>query len=449
MDTALPAPWDTELNNITEKNIYRTITGTLGNVDYHYVATIPLAQADYNDSAPNDEIGLNRTIESEVFYPPPKDLIGIVRHPNGFLIGFTGGSADIGDEEDATPRDIYFSEPYRPHAWNPGNVLTVQHPIKGLGLFGTSVAICTQGFPYIATGIRPESMVLTKAETSEPCLSSRRGVVSMDYGVFYPSQNGLLLVNQNGFQNATKDLITKEEWLGDYFPQLFIAGRYQSQYVAMYSQTKGIMFAPDEPQAALIELDGYINTPNIQTDDVTGELLSIADGVIYDWNPVRGIPVVAQWECKEFDVPKPVNFGAARIIFDSNVGVVDPGIVAEYQAWNDLRFAAAPLAPLNFAPLGVVQQFDPQDGTWPPLPENKNTLHFGPLFAVNNLGANAEVTFELYANGKLVMIKQVINDRPFKLPGGFKATRWYFRIRTNVPVLSVKIAETGKELAQV
>ena len=97
----------------------------------------------------------------------------------------------------------------------------------------------------------------------------------------------------------------------------------------------------------------------------------------------------------------------------------------------------------------MVRKFDPQDGSWPPLPEAKNTLQAGPLFNTTNLGALAEVTFELYANGKLVMIKQVTNDKPFKLPGGFKATRWYFRIRTNVPVLSVKLAETGKELALI
>lgn len=486
MATTPPVPWDTESAIIT-KRIYRTITGTLGNVDFHFIADIPLAQTSYADNVPTSEAGLNYTVQSELWFPPPKNLIGIVLHPNGFLVGFTGGTADTNDEEDATIRDIYFSDPYRPHAWNPGNVLSTDHPVRGLGVFGTSIAVATLGHPYVLTGIQPQSIVPTKAETPEPCVSSRRGLVSMPYGVLFPTDKGLTLIGPSGISNITKQLITKDEWVGTYTPSLFRAARYQNQYIAFYSRSKAILFSPDEANVAFSTLEGYWDNDAIQEDPYSGDVYITRDNIVYNWNPPNGVPSTVDWVCKEFETPSPVNFGAARIIYDTEIAEISEEVVAQYTEWNQSRYDAGPLAPLNFSVTNGVEPLDPGDNTWPPLPENKNAAHFGPLINItqytggydvsvqaeesaetviggsNNTGsivdglgtagsANVDVNsieFLLYANGRLVFVKNVTNTDPFKLPSGYLATRWSFRIRTSANVLSVKLAETGKELAGV
>lgn len=468
---ALPIqPWLGE-GHITHKRLYRTVVGAMDTVDYHFVHEMAFNAITYTDNNPTYKVGSNRTLESEFFYPPPKNLIGIVAHPNGFFVGFGGGRAGAGDaDEDATARDIYFSFPYRPHAWSPLNVISTQHVIKGLGVFGTSIIVCTQGYPYIMTGIRPESMVLTKANAAEPCVSTRRGIVSMPYGVVFPTQNGLVVVNSSGFTDMTKQVIGRNEWITDYVPHQFHAARYQQQYIALDKLNQGLMLAPDDSDSLVVNLADYAGSHRIQSDFQTGNVIIIRDNAIYKFNPPQGVPLLSEWISKEFDTPKPVNFGAARIIFESEGIFIKPDELAEFIAWNAKRYAAGALAPVNsFAVNGVSLQ-NPNDGTWPPLEETKNATQYGPLFNISRIIAGhqrtplqwqeeigagdvesptEEVEFSLFANGKLVFLKTVHDTKPFRLPSGYKATRWAFRIRTRVPVLSVKIAETGKELAAV
>jgi hypothetical protein len=475
MDAAPKAPWDTE-SLIDKKNIYRTIAGALGTVDYHLVATVALNVLVYSDNFTTEEVALNRTIQSEFWYPPPKDLIGIVAHPNGFLIGFGGGSADVGNEEDVTARDIYFSEPYRPHAWNPQNVLSTEHVIKGFGIFGTSAVVPTTGHPYILSGIRPESMVMIKAETPEPCLSDRRGIVSMPYGVLYPTDTGLILASPSGFDNITKDLVSKEKWLADYTPTNFRAAREQNQYVAFYTKTSGIMLSPHEPLATFIEITGYWDNTSLQTDPSSGDLYLVDDGVIYNWSPPHGIPITQDWWSREYDLPKPVNFGAARIIFGRVGSGISPEELEDVIDWNDKRYAAGPLAPINSFVLGGVEKLDPEDGSWPPHPETKNTHQSGPLVKIGRRQLETQppanqweigyapddpdpddpdvlletaVQFMVYANGRLIISRTVTDNKPFTLPSGFKAARWSFRVRTTADIQSIKIAETGAGLLEV
>ena len=450
---------DASERNIVSINIYRTITSVTGSVDYHLVDTIPSTQTTYSDTKATNEISGNRIIESETWAEPPPGLIGIVAHPNGFLIGFDG-------------RDLYFSEPYRPHAWPAGYVLSTQDYIKGLGIYGTSVAVCTAGFPYIASGIRPDGISMTKAQTADPCLSNRRGVVSMPFGVYYPSDNGLMLISQGGFINATKKLITKTEWQRDYSPSQIRAVRWQSQYVGFYELDAGFMFAPDEPVAAFVELDSVWRHQAIQTDIFTGAVLLLQDKVVYEWNPAFGFPVNYTWKSKEFITPKPVNFSACKFEFNGGVRVT-PEEIADLTDFNIQRFgiivndslpddpptdARYPLNPMNFGPLASVRKIETLPAFIPPppiLPENRAPFHRSPLYptwiyepgqggtAVNSL------TFNLYADDELIHTVAIEDEDMYRLPDGFKSKMWNFEFIGNVHIKSFKVAETGKELAKL
>jgi hypothetical protein len=205
---------DGKIRRLLKKNIYRTITAN-GTADYHFVDSIGLNETSFVDRWPTDVVALNFTLESEDWAEPPEGLSGLVEHPNGFFVGFVG-------------RDLHFSQPYRPHAWPEGYTLSTLADIVGIGIFGTTLVVCTDSFPYLATGVHPRAIALTKNDTAEPCVS-RYGIVSMPFGVYYPSPNGLILASSRGLVNATKELMTKEEWQGRYQVQAFDAARYQSQ----------------------------------------------------------------------------------------------------------------------------------------------------------------------------------------------------------------------------
>lgn len=57
------------------------------------------------------------------------------------------------------------------------------------------------------------------------------------------------------------------------------------------------------------------------------------------------------------------------------------------------------------------------------------------------------VTVELYADGKMVISKQVEDDEVFSMPDGYEARQWQVGIKTaGKPVVSVHIAESAEEL---
>ena len=460
LSNMLVGPVDEKDRKLASKNIYRTVPSTTGTAAYHFVGTVSIKTQVYFDRAPDSEISLNYILESTNWFPPPEDLKGLTAHPNGFFIGYVG-------------RDIYFSEPYRPHAWNPSYVISTIGDIVGFGIFGTTVVVCTTSYPHTMNGIHPGAIVMTQHDTPEPCLS-RYGIVSMPFGVYYPGPNGLMLASSSGLQNATKQLMTKEEWQNRYQVKTFDGARYQSQYVAFYTKTKGIMFAPDEQLAALVDLDltGGDAEPDqmdtIFTDEYSGKTFLLSSCDMYEWNPVSGASLEFDWTSMEFDASDPVNFGASRIIWYSNYTPPTEEQTWAWRVYNTSRIAAAPLMPMNFNvtngvnvipglvyDLGIitdpeVNQVKVQEHL-DAFEQIKQAFHWGPLVWTPVIGEKwpntPYVIMELIANETVVFTQEIINTDMFRLPSGFKATRFKIRLRSNINIQSVKVAETGRELA--
>lgn len=427
MDTSLPAG---DRPSITgwSKRIYRTVTGVSGTAAYHFVyeETNFSGLSSYNDSNATDDVALNDTCESFYWQPPPSTLRGIVAHPSGFLVGYDG-------------RDIYFSEPYRPHAWPPGYVLSTEHDIVGLGVFGNSVAVMTTGFPYIISGSHPGAMVSIKHNASEPCLSTK-SIVEMPFGVYYASQNGLQLLTAGGVQNATQQLITRDEWETQYDLSTLAAARYNDYYIGFYTDTDGFMFAPSEPNAVFTQLRDHWNIDSLQTDTETGKTVVLKDNVVSEWNHPQGESKLYTWKSKRFVLPRPDNWGAFRVysyILDEEIADGDARV-----AFNDERITY-PLDTLASTTLGTARKYGiPNSSQY----ENKSPLG-GTVLA--SLSSIYSVSFNLYADGELVFTGLVDSDNMFRLPTGYKATRYEIEIIGNAPVTSVKVASNGKELARI
>ena len=438
MDTAVTEPTQ---RNITKKRIYRTVSG-YSSAEFFYVAEIDLATASYNDTATDVVVSRNNVLESSQWLPPTSSIQGAAVMPNGFFVAWDD-------------RNVYMSESYRPHAWPPPYDLSTEYPILGAGVFGQSIGIVTEGNPYIGTGSSPESLTLTKSNTIEPGLS-RYGIVSMPYGVLYPSQNGLIMLGPNGPDLITRQMVTKNEWLNDYSPSTMVAAQYQSAYIAFKDSTSGVMIDPMEPMATFVQLDRFRNVQNIQTDAFTGEVFVTtsagSSGIVWEWDAVDQPRSQYTWASKKIRTPHPVNIGAAKIQGEDIEEVAEAEIeaIASAVEWNTVRFAAGPLDFLGGQALGVapvVTLASPYDVI---KVQNQQPVGGSPLISTSVLVASIDsVVLTVYADDRPVYSEYFLGQKCIRLPSGFKADTWQFELTSGKNIYNLTFAETCLGLRDV
>jgi hypothetical protein len=422
--------------NITNVNIYRTVPG-LSTVEFFRVGTIALGTTTFNDTMSNEVAAVQPLLESVNWAPPPADLQGLAIHPAGFLIGFSG-------------RDLYMSEPYRPHAWPIQNILTVQTEIVGLAIYNNTIVMTTNSHPYVAEGVSPASMLSVKLDSIDPCVSKRSIAVTLA-GVFYASVQGIVQVSVQGTQLATRALFTREEWYGRYNPENVKAVPYGLQYIAFDTPQTGFIFSPAEQLAPLVELDRFNNVDGIQIDSYTGDVYVLRANRVALWDPLDTIPYEYQWRSKMFDLPRPVNFGAMRVKFRNTTAQLTDDAVVDYTTFNAARILF-PLNTLNLAPLNTVKVEDIP--AWPGV-QNKTPVGGSPLFATSLIRAiNPAVTVRVWARMKdstftEVFAYTITDEDVWRLPSDFMSDVWQFEFVGNTDIYSFAIAETAKELVQV
>jgi len=82
---------------VTHRRIYRSTSGV-----FLYVGEIAAAEVTYTDSVEPDSLG--EELATTTWSEPPANLQGLINLPNGLMAGFV-------------KRDVYFCDPYHPHAW--------------------------------------------------------------------------------------------------------------------------------------------------------------------------------------------------------------------------------------------------------------------------------------------------------------------------------------------
>lgn len=434
---------------LDKTRIYRTITGT-NSVNYRFVAEIgvgaPTVPPDfYDDDESNDTVSLNESLTSNTWNQPPLGLQGIVNMPNGIMAGFIG-------------RDIYFSEPYRPHAWPVEYQLSVENDVVGLGVFNQGIVICTTSNPYVATGVHPASIRLIKLDDVEPCQAFRSIVNGID-GVVYASQNGLILVNQRGAQNITQPLMTRNEWRDQFSPETSNSASDGSRLISFTSISEGYLFSPMEPLGYLVKLSGFVDVSAVQTDQFTGELYLISRDMVLLWNPVNTGPLQYCWRSKEFETPYPVNMGAYRLQFKDVVG--EPDMIAGFNflPYNESRFEATtieierttpdvttnPLNTINLYPInGVRVETGVVDS--PPVVQSRMPLGGSPIHPLNPITTRDNIRIRVFGDGILRYDRRTMSMKTERLPSGYKADKWQVELTSAQNIYSFKMAGTGKEL---
>ena len=405
--------------NITKQRIYRSQTSITG-TQLYFIAERAASTANFTDNIPSESI--QEPLPSLEWNAPPADLTGLVAGPNGMMAAFRG-------------KEVYFCEPYRPHAWPEKYVLTTDYPVVGLAWFGTSLAIMTSGVPYIASGTAPENMVMEKTELNLPCINAR-GIVDLGYSVAYPSHDGLVLVSSSGTQVATSSLFSRDDWLR-LSPQGMVAGQYNGRYFTSYSYsdvngqefTGSFIIDLTGQQPFLIRTDVRANA--MHYDIPSGVLYMLVGDSVYEWDALSEPYSLQSWKSKLFVIPTPTNFGAMLVEADDGltneeVAAIEDEI-ARIQAQNETLFALATIGgEIGGAALNV---YDVNGDMLEPIPT-----------------VNRKVSVSVYADRKLVATIGKVNQMA-RLPSGFKASKWEIEVTSDMPITQILMATTGQELA--
>jgi hypothetical protein len=443
MDTTYPGALTP--NPLDKIRVYRTVTGT-SSVDYRFVAEVDPVAATYNDNESVDTVSLNESLITSGWSIPPAGLQGIVNMPNGIMVGFAG-------------RDLYLSEPYRPHAWPTAYQLSVDSEIIGLGVYQSGAVVCTTSNPYVATGTHPASFALTRLDDVEPCQSFRSIVNGLD-GVTYASQNGLVLVNQSGATNITKPLVTRNEWRARYSPATCRSAADGSRTVTFTTISEGWLFQPLEPLGHLVDLSDFVDVTAVQTDPFTGEAYIVSRDVVFQWNPVTTTPLTYTWKSKVFELPHPVNMGAYRLQYEDVISEedFDPGY--DYTNYNASRFSASTIEvqrttpDLTTSPLNTLNLY-PINGTRvetgvtesPPVSQAQMPIGGSPLYGTDPRLIRDQVRIRIWADDVLRYDQEITSNDTERLPSGYKADIWQIEFVTAQNIYSFKMAGTAKELA--
>lgn len=403
------------------KRLYRTS----GSTSQFQLVAEGISGTTYNDTLSDGDIPGDELISGS-WEMPPVGLEGIIALPNGSLAGFVG-------------REVYFSEPYQPHAWPPEYAMRTDFTVVGIGAYASNVVVGTTGNPYMISGQEPGQMVSVKASVQHPCLS-KRSVISLGDSVAYATTVGLVAVGDTGVNNISKDVFSEEGWaaLDPYTMATEAAngGIYLLVTVRGFSR---ILFFDFADAGGVFDVS--VAADDLYADPSTGRLYFSTyegvDPVIMELPDDSGIYLPMEWRSREYTTPSPVNLGAARVIFDPRFTAVEiAALEAEYLA--QVAANAAILAAGGIG--GDINDYD----------VNAVEVNGDNLIDVTDPQYETPgVNFILFIDGEIKYTKFVDNTQAFRLPSGYLSDNYAVAVACRVPVRSIAIGETMLSLKNV
>lgn len=406
-------------SRVTKQRIYRSQT-SLSGTDLYFIAERAATASNFVDNVPLSE--QNEPLPSLEWSAPPGDLTGLIALPNGMMAAFRG-------------KELWFCEPWRPHAWPEKYVLTMDYNIVALGAYGTTIVVATDGQPYIVSGTSPDTMAQEKMELNLPCINAR-GLVDLGYAIAYPSHDGLVVASSAGARVVTDQLMTRDQWLKT-SPERFVAGQFYGRYMASYEYidpkgraTKG---------SFVIDLTGqeaFLHRINHKADatfyDITEGKLYLCMGTqVYEWDALGSENEILTWKSKQYVIPRPTNFGIilieATTLMTPEEEAALAAAKAEIEAYNAATFLLPSIGgELNGA---AINEFA----------NNGDML-------IRQTGDDRYCSVNVYADGRLVATVSGLN-RAARLPAGFLAQTWEIEVNANADITQITLAGTGAELA--
>lgn len=353
--------------SIDKMRIYRSVSAGVNSFAYLLVAEVPITTTTYIDTKTDGELG--ETLTTELYSAPPEDLLGLTAMANGMLAGFR-------------TNEVYFSEPYRGHAWPEDYVRYVDDNVIGLSSSGNMLYILTEGHPYVAVGNHPTVISLNKLDRVQACASAA-SIADMGGGVIYAAQDGLVAITGSQARIITEGVVDHKFWAA-LKPASMLGVFHNDKYYGFYSadapppnglpQQGGFIYDPAKQELIMLNL----HTTAVFGDPLSGKLYYVqkngAANELYSWDSDAGSKRPFLWRSK---------------ITESNLRNIEAA-----------RISAR---------------------AWP-------------------------VHFRLFIEGSQIYEKVVDNQEPFRLPTGYQARNVEVQVEAAVEIDSVLLADYVGEL---
>jgi len=229
----------TVFRDITHINIYRT-NSTQAGTEFQFVKQIDVSSSASENVKASD---LGEVIGTTTWSPPPADMAGIISMPNGMMVGFEG-------------KNVHMCEPYFPHAWPPEYDQAIDYEIVGAAAIGNSVALLTEGVPYILSGSHPRNTNIRPYKLNQACVN-KESIASTEDRIIYASPDGLVEISVNGAKLITGDWLDKKEWAA-YSPATIVGELHDGKYFGFWDGPDSV--TPPPTSAGM--------TGTVLTDDV-------------------------------------------------------------------------------------------------------------------------------------------------------------------------------------
>jgi hypothetical protein len=197
-----------------------------------------------------------------------------------------------------------------PYAYPRSYVVSTEHKIVGLGAYNTNLVVLTEGNPYLASGVDPSAVTLSKIDIPQACVSKRSIASLGSEGVAYATPDGLALIGPRGFEMVSEQFMTQEEWR-EYNPSSIVAASHDNRYIAFYQRadgTKGGFIFDAE--------DGFVelsfHATGLYTDLLTDTLYMVEGRNLYSYDK-SGTLFSYVWKSKIFQV-KATSLNAAQVV---------------------------------------------------------------------------------------------------------------------------------------
>lgn len=442
--------------NITKWRIYRTVTSSAGTASFLMVAELPIATTTFTDNISDAAIP-GDPLNTVNFDPPPANLQGLVSMPNGILAGFVGN-------------EVYFSEPYMPHAWPADYVQPVAYAIVGLAVYEQNLVVMTKGSPYVMTGITPDVMSVTAVKLFEPCVAKRSIAADMS-GVCYASPNGLVGISSLVQGVVSSGLMRRQEWQ-KYNPTLFTSIVYNGQYFGFAPDTQGtsssggwgmILDKSDSSQLAAstkTDVASYANAPpmsqmdywaNAAFVDRTTANLYVVDyhsNYIYQIDGDELDYMIGEWMSKRFILTSPANMSCIQV--DADYEASDEPLyelVQRYVTDNTNWLSSNPTSAIHG---GVNCMQMNGGGNRTAIGNTMGTVNGSPeIWDMPNVFDFRSCNIQVFAQDVLVYTYNPVSIEPVRMLSGFKAHAWEIKSSANFRVRSISMATSMTELKQV
>lgn len=449
------------LRSPPKKRIYRTPENS---DQYKFVAEIDAATVTIaNDTALDDALGEPLATADWDNCPA---LQGVASWSKGIVGGISNGT------------QACFCVPYQYHAWPQSHRYTVPYEAVACGVVGDRFVVLTDNKPLFFSGSDPANLFgPDELRVGEPALSLKT-TIQTGVGLMYAGRTGWCAISEGGFQNLTRDYMTTEDYAATIIEfTRTLQSSVPSGTVAMFDNRKlywceqasgnGYSFEPGAGHRALTKFQiphtiyamSYYSPRDkrwVAARENGGAVMKA-----YNLNANTAQRLKFTWKSKPIRLAKPERLRVGKL--DSN----------EWDSLtNNMRYREGfyeTIPAWVTATSYSVGDFVTQGGNT----YRCDIAHISGVFAADLAGlrwilTNAVYTIDITgltqseawiylkvwaeadkATGKVLVFDDFVSsDRPVRFARVMKSDCWQFEIRGNIPISTIELARSEKELGR-